>query len=57
MSHLIIIFFSPIPASGKYIGEISKSALVSIKIILFNWQIMGHNQNFDLCPAVNQIYV
>ena len=32
MSHLFIIFFSPIPASGRYIGEISKTALVSVKL-------------------------
>ena len=56
MSHLFIIFFSSIPASGRYIGEISKLALVSIKILHFNWQIVGHNQNFDFCPAVNEIY-
>ena len=48
--------FSSIPASGRYIGEISKSAPILVKIILFNWQIMGHNQNFDFCPAINQIY-
>ena len=32
MAHLFIIFFSSIPASGRYIGEISKSALVSVKL-------------------------
>ena len=40
-----------------YIGEISKLALMSVKIPLFNWQIMGHNQNFNFCPAVNLIYL
>ena len=48
--------FSFIPASGRYIEEISKLAPISVKIILFIWQIMGHNQNFDFSPAVNQIY-
>ena len=51
MSHLFILFFSSILASGGYIGEISKSALITVKIQLFTWQIMGHNQNFDLCPS------
>ena len=32
MSHLIIIFFNLIPASGRYIGEISKSALILVKL-------------------------
>ena len=32
MSHLFIIFFSLIPASGRYIGDISKLALISVKI-------------------------
>ena len=36
-----------------YIGEIFKSALILVKILLFSWQIMGHNQNFDFCPRVS----
>ena len=41
------------PVVGTF-GEISKSALILVKIPLFNWQITGHNQNFNFCPAVNQ---
>ena len=51
---LFIILSSYIPDSGRYIGEISKSALISVKILLISWQIVGNNQNF--CPAVNQTY-
>ena len=39
----VTFIFSFIPASGRYTGEISKLAPISFKIILFNWQIMGHN--------------
>ena len=52
----VTFIFSFTPASGRYIGKISKSAPISVKIILFNWQSMGHNQNFDFCPAFIQIY-
>ena len=48
--------FSFTPASGRYIGEISKLAPISVKIILSFWQLMGHNQNFNFHPAVIQIY-
>ena len=37
----VTFIFSSIPASGRYIGEISKLSLISVKIPLFNWQIMG----------------
>ena len=41
----VTFIFSFTPASGRYIGEISKSAPIPVKIILFYWQSMGHNQN------------
>ena len=39
----VTFIFSFIPASGRYIGEISKLAPFLVKILLFSWQIMGHN--------------
>ena len=52
----VTFIFNFTPASGRYIGEISRSAPISVKIILFNWQSMGQNQTFDFHPAFIQIY-
>ena len=60
MSHLFIMFFSGqrkclcisifIPACGRYIWEISQSALISVKILVTHWQFVGYNPNFDFHP-------
>ena len=41
MSHLFIIFFSYTLASGRYIGEISKLALILVKILLISCDKWG----------------
>ena len=40
-----------IPAYGRYNWEISKLALISVKILVTHWQFVGHNQNFNFCPS------
>ena len=55
--HICHFHFQFYTASGRYIGEISKTAPISYqKNILFNWQFMGHNGNFHFCPVIIQIY-
>ena len=43
--------FNVIPACGRYIWEISQSALILVKILVTHWQFVGYNQNFDFYPT------
>ena len=40
-----------IPACGRYIWEISQSALILVKILVTHWQFAGYNRNFNFCPS------
>ena len=47
----VTFIFSFTPASGRYIGEISKSAPTSVKIILFQLAIYGPQSKFWFPPS------
>ena len=52
----VTFIFSFTPDSGRYIGEISKISSYFVQNYTFQLAIYGHNQNFNFCPAINQIY-
>ena len=49
--HILLRFQFFIPACGRHIWEISKLALILVKILVTRWQFVGYNQNLNFCPT------
>ena len=46
-------YFNFIPVCGRYIWEISQSALISVKILVTHWQICGLQSKFQFLPQLS----